>query len=142
MRTRLGICTEADYLDAHLTAIAGKACGANTAAHNVRLRVTSILKQPIFVAGRAVSSILRGVHVLPWREPPQSPSWILRDSFGRVSQGIAKTKAYLAPLWVNLMRRRDSGLGALLVSLSGRDNPPEYSRQPDSQNRYEDVGSN
>ena len=50
MRTQLKICTEADYLQAHLTAIVGESRGRNPAFQNVKQRVTSILKKWIAAA--------------------------------------------------------------------------------------------
>ncbi len=50
MRTKLKICTEADYLQAHLTVIGGKSRGRNLTLHNVKQRVTSVLKKWILAA--------------------------------------------------------------------------------------------
>ena len=43
MRTQLIICTEADYLQAHLTVIVGESRRRNPVLHNLKQRVTSIL---------------------------------------------------------------------------------------------------
>jgi hypothetical protein len=45
LRTKLKICTEADYLQAHLTIIVGESRYWNPAFHNLKQRVTSILKK-------------------------------------------------------------------------------------------------
>lgn len=50
MRTQLRICTEADYLQAHLTVIVGESRRRNPAFHNLKQRVTSILKKWITAA--------------------------------------------------------------------------------------------
>ena len=50
MRTKLRICTEADYLQAHLTVIEGESRRRNPALHNVKQWVTSILKKWILAA--------------------------------------------------------------------------------------------
>jgi hypothetical protein len=50
LRTQLKICTEADYLQAHLTVIEGESRRRDPAFHNVKQRVTSILKKWILAA--------------------------------------------------------------------------------------------
>jgi len=50
LRTTLKICTEADYLQAHLTVIVGESRHWNPAFHNLKQRVTSILKKWIAAA--------------------------------------------------------------------------------------------
>ena len=50
MRTKLRICTEADYLQAHLTVIEGESRGRNLTLHNVRQCVASVLKKWILAA--------------------------------------------------------------------------------------------
>jgi hypothetical protein len=50
MRTQLKICTETDYLQAHLTFVEGEFRGRNPTLHNVKQRVTSILKKWITAA--------------------------------------------------------------------------------------------
>ncbi len=45
MKTKLKICNEADYLQAHLTAIVGESRHWNPAFHNLKQRVTWILKK-------------------------------------------------------------------------------------------------
>jgi hypothetical protein len=44
VRAQLKICTEADYLQAHLTVIEGGSRGRNSTLHNVSQRITSVLK--------------------------------------------------------------------------------------------------
>jgi len=45
MKTHLIICNESDYLRAHLTFIAGKPAPGNPVLHELKQRVTSILKK-------------------------------------------------------------------------------------------------
>jgi hypothetical protein len=45
MRMQARICTEADYLRAHLTVIEGESHGKAPALHDLKRRVTSILKR-------------------------------------------------------------------------------------------------
>ena len=45
MRSQARICTEADYLRAHLTVIAEETQGNTPAFHNLKRRITSILKR-------------------------------------------------------------------------------------------------
>jgi hypothetical protein len=45
VRTKLKICTEEDYLQAHVTVIEREFRGRNRTLHNVRQRVTSVLKE-------------------------------------------------------------------------------------------------
>ncbi|HXL23440.1 MAG TPA: hypothetical protein VOA78_13290 [Candidatus Dormibacteraeota bacterium] len=45
MGTRPKICTDADYLQAHLTVIVGESRRRNPALHNIKQRVTSLLKK-------------------------------------------------------------------------------------------------
>ena len=45
LRTKLIICTEVDYLQAHLTVIEGKSRGSSLTLHNAKQRVTSVLKK-------------------------------------------------------------------------------------------------
>src|SRR5260370_7539934 len=50
LRTKLKICTETDYLQAHLTVIEGKSRARNPTLHNLKQRVTSVLKKWILAA--------------------------------------------------------------------------------------------
>jgi hypothetical protein len=45
LRTKLIICTEADYLQAHLTVIEGKSRGSSLTLHHAKQRVTSVLRK-------------------------------------------------------------------------------------------------
>jgi hypothetical protein len=45
LRTKLKICTETDYLRAHLTVIEGESRGRTPALYNLKPRVTSVLKK-------------------------------------------------------------------------------------------------
>jgi len=47
---KLPICTEADYLQAHLTVLTGGSRGRNPAFFNLKQRLTSILKKWITAA--------------------------------------------------------------------------------------------
>jgi hypothetical protein len=44
------ICNETDYLQAHLTVIEGESRGRNPTLHNLKQRVTSVLKKWILTA--------------------------------------------------------------------------------------------
>jgi hypothetical protein len=55
LRTQLKICTEADYLQAHITAIAAESRHWDPALYNLKQWVTSILKKWIGVVSRARS---------------------------------------------------------------------------------------
>ncbi len=50
MRTQLKICTEADYLQAHLTVILAESRRRNPAFHNLKKWLTSVLKKWITAA--------------------------------------------------------------------------------------------
>jgi hypothetical protein len=50
LRAQLKICTEADYLQAHLTVIEGESRDKNLSLHNVKQRVKSVLKKWILGA--------------------------------------------------------------------------------------------
>ena len=50
MRPKLRICTEADYLKAHLTIIEGKSRGRNLNLYDLKQRATSVLKKWILAA--------------------------------------------------------------------------------------------
>jgi len=50
LRTKLKICTETDYLQAHLTTIVGESRHWNPAFYNLKQWVTSILKKWIGAA--------------------------------------------------------------------------------------------
>lgn len=52
MRTPLTICTEADYLQAHLTFLGGEPALRNLALQKIKQRVTSVVKKRI-LAGTA-----------------------------------------------------------------------------------------
>ena len=54
MRAQLKICTEADYLQAHLTVIETR--GKSPTLHNVNQRVTSLLKKWILAANVNLST--------------------------------------------------------------------------------------
>jgi len=45
MKTHLIICNESDYLQAHLTFIASKPASGNPVRHELKQRVTSMLKK-------------------------------------------------------------------------------------------------
>jgi hypothetical protein len=59
MRTQFKICTEADYLQAHLTFIGGESRGRNPTLHNVKQRATSVLKKWILGQRDKRSSVAR-----------------------------------------------------------------------------------
>jgi hypothetical protein len=63
LRTKLEICTEADYLQAHLTIIAAESRHKNPALDNLKQRVASILTKWIAAANSDLkarsSSLLR-----------------------------------------------------------------------------------
>jgi hypothetical protein len=64
MKTHLIICNEADYLQAHLTAIVSEPRRGNPVFHNFNRRIASLLKKWIMVANadlRARSIHLRGI---------------------------------------------------------------------------------
>jgi hypothetical protein len=84
LRTKLEICTEADYLQAHLTIIAAKSPHRNPALDNLKQRVASILTKWIAAANsdlkarsssllrpRATSMAQRFVTGSDWREGRQ-----------------------------------------------------------------------
>jgi hypothetical protein len=50
MKTHLIICNEADYLQAHLTFIVSKRRPGNPVFHDIKERVTSLLKKGIMAA--------------------------------------------------------------------------------------------
>jgi hypothetical protein len=56
MRTQLTICTEADYLQAHLTVIEGDVPVRKTTWRDVKLRIRSIVKRWIFSANSSIAS--------------------------------------------------------------------------------------
>lgn len=47
---KLKICTETDYLQAHLTAIEGESRRRNPTWHNLKQRVTSVMKKWLLAA--------------------------------------------------------------------------------------------
>jgi hypothetical protein len=53
MKTHLIICNESDYLQAHLTFIAGKSAPGNPVFNELKQRVTSLLKKWILQKMRA-----------------------------------------------------------------------------------------
>jgi len=55
MKTQLKICTEADYLQAHLTVIQGESRGRKLTLHNVK-RATSILMKLLFAANAKLTA--------------------------------------------------------------------------------------
>ena len=59
MKRHFKICTDADYLQAHLTVIEGKTRGRNATIHGVKQRVASILKHLILAANGFVFSVVR-----------------------------------------------------------------------------------
>jgi hypothetical protein len=64
MKTHLIICNEADYLQAHLTAIVSEPRRGNPVFHNFNRRIASLLKKWIMVANadlRTRSIHLRGI---------------------------------------------------------------------------------
>jgi hypothetical protein len=56
MRTQLKICTEADYLQAHLTVIQGESSGRKLTLHNVNQRATSILMKLLLAANAKLTA--------------------------------------------------------------------------------------
>ncbi len=56
LRTKLMICNEADYLQAHLTVIEGKSRGRNLTSHNLKQQVTSVLKKWILAANAKLTA--------------------------------------------------------------------------------------
>jgi hypothetical protein len=59
MKTHFIICNEADYLQAHLTFLVSTPRPGNPVFHDLKQRVTSVLKKRV-VAGKADRSKLRG----------------------------------------------------------------------------------
>jgi len=59
MKTHFIICNEADYLQAHLTFIVNTPRPENPVLHDLKQRVTSLLKKRV-VAGNADPSQMRG----------------------------------------------------------------------------------
>jgi hypothetical protein len=60
MKTQLKICNEADYLQAHLTFIVSKPRPGNPVLHDLKQRVTSMLKKWITAANADLTS--RSIH--------------------------------------------------------------------------------
>jgi hypothetical protein len=58
VRTQLKICTEADYLQAHLTVIVAESRDRNLALDNLKQKVTSIMMKWITVVSPVTSSDL------------------------------------------------------------------------------------
>jgi hypothetical protein len=61
MKTHLIICNEADYLQAHLTFIVSKPSQGNPVFHDLKERVTSLLKKWIMVANADLRA--RSIHL-------------------------------------------------------------------------------
>ncbi|MDP9146650.1 MAG: hypothetical protein M3N22_03260 [Acidobacteriota bacterium] len=56
MRTQLKICTDADYLQAHLTLIDGEPRVRKTTWQDMKERVTSVLKRWILAANSSLAN--------------------------------------------------------------------------------------
>ena len=61
MRTQLKICTEADYLQAHLTVIDGEFRGRSPALRILKQHVTSVVKKWMFEATANLASLFNSL---------------------------------------------------------------------------------
>jgi hypothetical protein len=88
--TKMKICTEADYLQAHLTVIVGGLHERHTALHNFKQRLASILKKWILATERRPDRTIdsTGCFALPACPPEIMPEagaeeprpWCLREA--------------------------------------------------------------